>query len=360
MISIIIVNYHSALLTKRAVESVISEGEDIEIFVVDNTATDAERLALGTLLYPNVKLIFNETNEGFAKACNTAYALSRGEFIFLLNPDAYVLPNTLRYLRDFLFAHPHAGAVGPKIYWDKERKFLLPPSVYPSPVHEFLTQLSRLSGFCKALQTLTYRRNALRVWRGTLPVRQDALSGGHILLRRHAIDLSGGLFDEHFFMYFEDSDLCRRLRKAGYGLYVEPHAEVIHSYLHDRSKTELLERSRALYFRKYFGKNFFMNLANRLFVVRSGNCEQSNFVDLGSVRDPIHFSVPKILNRQWLFEWSPSPLLIPSVGCFGRGSDVTFTHQMWNLLDQGTYYARVSDPALFLTSCTSWRWHKVL
>ena len=88
MISVIIVNFNSAHLTRRAVDSVFQEKEDLEVFVVDNTATAGEQELLHHIFDSReVTLLLNESNAGFAAACNQAFSRARGQFIFLLNPD---------------------------------------------------------------------------------------------------------------------------------------------------------------------------------------------------------------------------------------------------------------------------------
>jgi GT2 family glycosyltransferase len=355
MISVIIVNYHSADLTKRAVDSVLTEAEETEIFVIDNTAARAERQTLNSVLPKKVRQVFNLTNEGFARACNKAYAASTGEWIFLLNPDAYVLPGALGYLRDFLLRHRHAGAVGPRIYWDDRRTFLLPPSILPSQSREFWQRVGRASHLSAFVEMCITRNRQLKAWKATSPLKQRALSGGHVMLRRSAVEKSGGLFDESFFMYYEDSDLCMRLRKAGYSLYLQPRAEVVHSYIQGGSKTELMEESRRIYFRKHFSDSFLLKLAGKLpdntFSLPE-TCTQ-----MGKSEVSLHFDIPSHLQKGWLFEWSPLRSFSPSVGCFGKGATMEIPADMLKMLGPGRYYSRVSPLSSFtLSDAVCWSW----
>lgn len=355
MISAIIVNYRSAELSKRAALSVLGENEPVEVFVVDNTASEEERTRLESLFQGDVSLIFNARNEGFARACNLAFKASKGEWIFLLNPDAYVLPGALSRLKSFLVANPRAAAAGPRIYWDDHRTFLLPPSTLPTGFREFANGMMNLSPAFRFLDTCIRRWRLLRAWRAVLPVRQKALSGGHMLLRRTAIEECGGLFDEEFFMYYEDSDLCLRLIHAGFRLYMEPKAEVIHNYVHSRPKMELLKKSRDIYFSKNFGSDPLLILSGKL--PPAGNIHlPKGCTPLGEASFPIAFDIPRTLQKSWLFEWSPSPFFAPSVGCFGRGATMELPVSVRDMLGPGTYYARVSRPAsvAFADACWSW------
>jgi GT2 family glycosyltransferase len=357
MISAIVVNYHSARLTERAVKSILQEGEEVEVFVVDNTATEEEKSLLRNLLNLNVNLVFNETNKGFARACNMAYASSKGEWILLLNPDAYLLPGALEALKAFLIKNPKAGAVGPKIYWDNEKNFLLPPSAFPSAVNEFIGQTGRISRAFRVSYTILQRRRYLKAWKAFFPLKQAALSGGHIMLRRSAIENCGGLFDDNFFMYYEDSDLIHRLKKAGYDLYMEPRAQVVHNYIHEENKMEMMEKSRTIYFNNYYRNSILLKIAEKLSVMRKIPL-QRNFTYIGSSKSPVKVNIPKSFQDNWLFEWSPTPELIPSVGSFGSGPEMDYLKMSWEMLGPGTYYARISSPRSFVSSSIYISWDK--
>lgn len=355
MISVIIVNFQSATLTKRAVESVIGEAELAEVFVVDNTATDEEKNTLRTILPEGVRLIFNKSNEGFARACNKAFTMSKGEWIFLLNPDAYILPGALKKLEDFLVKTPKAGAAGPRIYWDTNKTFLLPPNIFPSPARELYTQLSRLSEKFGLFDSMLYRWRSLKVWETSSPVKQQALSGGHVLLRRSAVEACEGLFDDRFFMYYEDSDLMHRLRKKGYSLFVVPDAEVIHNYTQNKDKTGLMLKSGNIYFNKNFKNSILLAMSGRLSKIKK-NAATGNIRDLGKVKKALRLDIPGHFSERWFFEWSPSPLFIPSAGYFGSGPTMEFPAGAWDMLGPGTYFGRVSSRKRLTFTNFKWHW----
>lgn len=359
MISVIIVNYFSANLTGKAVRSVLQENEDLEVLIVDNSTSREERDKLEKLPEAGkLRLLFNPNNAGFAKACNQAFALSKGDYLLLLNPDAYVLPGALKKLKDFLIENPRAGAAGPRIYWDDDRLFLLPPSLFPSPARELYAQLGRLSQKIALLDSILCRRGSLKVWKACSPVKQKALSGGHVMLRRSAVETSGGLFDDRFFMYYEDSDLMHRLRKNGYSLFVIPEAEVIHRYTHNLDKTELMLESRNIYFDKNFKNNFYLAAAGKLSRIKK-NTASVDSVDIGDIdgtQKALSIGIPVSYRKEWLFEWSPSPSFIPSVGCFGKGPKMEFPKEAWELLGPGSYFGRLSKPACITSSFIKWHW----
>jgi len=358
VISAIIVNYHSARLTERAVSSIISQDIETEIFVIDNTATPDEQQELQSLMPDSVQLIFNESNEGFGRACNKAYASSSGQYILLLNPDAYFLPGAVRKLKEFLDKNPLTGAVGPRIFWDRHKTFFLPPSLFPSALGQLCGQTVRMSATLRRIYSLAHRRRSVLAWKASTPVRQTALSGGHVMLRRSALDQCGGLFDEDFFMYHEDSDLMLRLRRAGYRLFIEPAAEVIHNYIHEKGKADLMEKSGRLYFEKNYAKSIALSIAGKMSGI-SVHKSRLHHLHAGKFSTPLKLMIPRKYQERWLFEWSPSADLVPSVGCFGMGPEFSLPVELWDLLEPGTYYSRISSLKQVVFSAFYLFWEKV-
>lgn len=359
MISVIVVNYHSAALTGRALASVLEERAappaELELLVVDNSEDAAEARRLRELLPPSARLLVNSVNEGFGQACNRAYEQSRGDLILLLNPDAWLAPGALDRLRRTLLDHPRAAAVGPLNYWDRARSFYLPPNLFPGPWQRLSRQLWRLHPALGWYQSRRLRRRALRVWRGNRALPQAALSGGGVLLRKSAVEAAGGLFDRRFFMYFEDSDLMLRLKRAGYRLYLEPAAACVHSYEHSAAKMALMARAEAEYYHKHHAGNPLLYLA-RLLEKRAPVGPPDNFVDLGPLSHPPALTVPAQWRDEWLLEISPSPFLMPAVGHFGRGAEARIPEECWRLLQSGDYYARLGPARPRPGSFNYWRW----
>jgi GT2 family glycosyltransferase len=355
MISVIIVNYHSAQLTERAVRSVFQENEELEVLIVDNSTTPEEREYLHTAFDgQKATLIFNERNVGFAVACNQAFSASQGEFIFLLNPDAYVVPPCLGVLREFMENAPGVGSVSPLVCWDSAMTYLFPDTFLPSPAQDFYMQLAQLSPFFGYLYSHCRRRKNLALWKSSSPVKAENLSGGSVMVRRSALEEIGGLFDERFFMFYEDNDLFLRLGRAGYSLYTVPAAKAVHHYRHTAQKLDLMARSRELYYRKHFRNPLLQRIGAHI-PNRSGKKE---YVDAGTWKTTPSFSVPPGLRKGYLFEWSPHHLFFPSVGYFGKGETFIFSEEIWNALDKGNYYSRFSDDRKLFYRNTILAWRK--
>jgi GT2 family glycosyltransferase len=355
VISVIIVNYGSALLTKRAVDSVFCENEKTEVFVVDNTADaeESERLLAMFAGLP-VALLFNETNIGFGRACNRAYALSKGDYIFLLNPDAYIVPPCLLIMREFLERKPGAGSVSPLTFWDSMMTYFFPRPLLPSPCRDLTAKLSDLSQVFGSLYSLLERRKNIGLWKSSSPVRVKNISGGAAFLRRTAIEDCGGLFDERFFLFYEDSDLFLRMQKKGYHLYIIPSARAVHRHKHLQEKIEIMTETQKI----FYGKHFKGLIRQRVISVIPDAPRARTYLDLGSWSTPPLFPVPERLRKRYLFEWSPSPLFIPAVGHFGAGKDLLFSPEVWDSIGSGEYYSRFTDGDKTLARHEILRWRK--
>lgn len=358
-VSVIIVNYNAAALTARAVASLEAEhsGSCVEVIVVDNSQAKSESDTLRRIMLPFVQLIVNQSNEGFGKACNQAYALAKGRYILLLNPDAYLLPHALPTLVGFLDSRPRAGAVGPRIYWDEALEFLLPPSINVSPIgYVMWDAIGKSSRLLPNLRSLWWRRYVVRVLHRSSPTQQKNLSGGHVLLRREAIEASGGLFDLRFFMYYEDADLFMRMRNNNFELYIDPRACVVHHYnqcvpLDDGKKPLYMQESWQKYVEKYDPTGKIRRVAAVL-ERHLPKAPPAEVETLGVLTEPLVFVVPRALQRGWIIECSPNPSFIPSAIKFGNGPTAEFSHATWRLLMPGRYYARLGGADDFFTHTT--------
>lgn len=355
MISVIIVNYGSALLTKRAVDSVLCEGEDTEVFVVDNTAEPEEVERLQTIFADRpVTLLFNDTNIGFGRACNRAYALSSGDYVFLLNPDAYIVPPCLRIMREFLENKLDAGSVAPLTFWDSMMTYYFPRSVPQSPYRDLAARLPCFPQISGSLYSLLERRKNIRLWKSSSPERVKNISGGVAFLRRSAVEKSGGLFDERFFLFYEDTDLFLRMHRKGYHLYIVPSARAVHRHKHSSRKIDQMTKTQQLFYEKHFSGLF----GQRLVSLIPGNFHTRPSLDFGSWSTPPLFPVPERLRKRYLFEWSPSPLFVPSVGYFGAGEDLLLSREIWDSIDSGEYYSRFTEVDRTLARHDVLRWRK--
>ena len=338
----ILVNYHCAQLIVDAVKSIADDAECDWIHVVDNSQSEAEAEWLRRHLPPKVRLLVSEQNIGFGRACNLALEGMQPETVLLLNPDARLLPGGLGRLKKTLGEFPQVGAVGPRVFWDDQKTFLLPPSTYPSRVGFCVDLLGQCWPWLAALNARRFRRKALHYWTSSQPVSVSALSGGHVLLRHDALVSVGGLFDPQFFMYWEDTDLMRRLNDQGWGLLMEPRAKAVHWYEHSVSKDHLIGQGWPAFSDKHFSGWFWRKLTQ---FVQAGRktIDADGFIFL--VRPTgasFEIAVPQALQSAWLLEVGPSKDFIPSIGFFGKGPVAIFPVNLAERFKGRDYYLRVS------------------
>ena len=224
-LSVIIVNYNVSAFLEQALASAVKamRGIEGEIYVVDNHSVD-DSVAMVKAKFPQVKLIENQDNVGFAKANNQAIRISTGEYVLLLNPDTLVEEDTFSKCIDFMDATPDCGGLGVKMV-DGQGRFL-PESKrgipYPSSSFYKLFGLSKL--FPKSKKFGAYHATYI----GEDETHEvEVLAGAYMMLRRSVLD-EVGLLDEDYFMYGEDIDLSYRILKGGYKNYYFPQTRIIH------------------------------------------------------------------------------------------------------------------------------------
>ncbi|MBK8554279.1 MAG: glycosyltransferase [Lewinellaceae bacterium] len=242
-LSIVIVNYNVRHFLEQALLSVRKalEGIEGEVWVVDNNSVD-DSVRMVREKFPEVHLIANEHNPGFAVANNQAIRQSTGEFVLLLNPDTLVEEDTFQKCLDFMDAHPEAGALGVRLI-DGSGAYL-PESKrgFPSPWVAFCKTTGLGSLFPKSERFNGYYMGHL----DTAETHEvDVLAGCFMFMRRTALDKSG-LLDEAFFMYGEDIDLSYRIVQAGYKNYYFPETQIIH-YKGESTKKGSLNYVRVFY-----------------------------------------------------------------------------------------------------------------
>ena len=225
-VSAIVVNYNAGGDLRLALQSIADEGETSwEAVVVDNASTDDS--AAHVFEFARARLIRNSANVGFGQAVNQAVAVTTAPLLLLLNPDCRLERGALAAMRAVLDAEPSCAAVGPRI--------LDPDGAVQGSARGDPDMLTGLFGRTGALRVLlpflpVARRNVVvedAIKTGQQSVAVDWLSGACMLVRREPFLTVGG-FDERYFLYWEDADLCRRLRSRGYHVRYVPGATAVH------------------------------------------------------------------------------------------------------------------------------------
>jgi GT2 family glycosyltransferase len=228
---------------------------ELEVIVPDNGSTDGS-IQFIRENYPQVQVIENGRNLRFAKANNVGIRASRGEYVLILNPDTIVHEGTLDKMVQFADAHPESGAFGCRVL-NADGSYQESARPFRSLRGEWVTAL-----YARPLAYLSdwFASDTYVGWKGDSERKVGWVSGCFILVRGDLLKRIGG-FDEQFFYYFEDMDLCRRVWQAGCAVLFNPEASITHLGGQSTSKrlppvTFALDGqvTRYLYFYKYYGR----------------------------------------------------------------------------------------------------------
>lgn len=221
-ISVCIVNYNARELLRDCLDSIIRENPS-EIIVVDNASTDGS-VGMITEEFPSLNLVRLSKNIGYGSAANRGVEKCRLDYVLLLNSDTIVKPGAFRALIDYLEAHESAAIIGPRII-NPDGTPQTSCFHFPTPLH-ILLYLSNFYRFI--LKIPIVRKRSLQASAGDhLPAVVPWVLGAALAFRREEFASVGG-FDESFFMYFEEVDLCYRLARKGRQTHYAPVAEIIH------------------------------------------------------------------------------------------------------------------------------------
>ena len=245
--SVVVVNYRSWPLTLGCVRSVLETGhEGVEILVVDNDV-----VGTAPSLPEGVRLVRSGENLGLTRAWNRALPQTSGAYVVLLNPDTILPKDFFSRVEEFFRGRPSAGVAGPRVL-DAEGNLQL-------SARREVTLLSGLVGRTSLLTRLFPNNPLVKGEFPALvglskPTPVDWVSGACMVVRRETLEEVSPL-DERFFLYFEDADLCRRAREAGWSVFYLPEVEVLHQTggsSHDRPRAIWrLHKSAFLYHRKH-------------------------------------------------------------------------------------------------------------
>ncbi len=253
-VSAVIVNWNTKDLTSQCIKSIL-QGQDryrTEIILVDNASTDGSAEYFEKE-FPEIRLIRNSQNLGFAKANNQGIMASSGRYICLLNSDVVILENCLEKLCDFLSDNPKVGLVGPKLL-NADGTIQHSVAGLPTPWNTLCRALALDSIFPKIELFGDYLMKYREISE-TQPV--DVIYGAMWVTTRQALG-QVGLLDEQFFIFGEDLDWCKRFHDAGRNIVYLPLAQAIHHGGASSSKAPTRfhiekQHSALQYWRKHYG-----------------------------------------------------------------------------------------------------------
>jgi GT2 family glycosyltransferase len=259
--SVVIVSFNTRDMLRECILTLQREADGVtyETIVIDNASRDGSA-DMVEAEFPEVRLIRSKINLGFGCANNRAFEIARGRYLVLLNSDAFLRPGALRLSIQHMDANPRAGLGGGRLV-GRDDSWQPSARMFPSPLNNLLM----MSGLAAKFPTSRLLGRMDRTWADPLaPAQVDWVPGAYSIIRRSVLDRIG-FFDERFFFYCEEVDLCRRIKAAGSEVWYWPDIEVVHlggesaktvknQRISPSSQLELWRmRSGLLYFRKHHG-----------------------------------------------------------------------------------------------------------
>ena len=223
-LTIVIVNYNTSALLENLMASLASgcPGLDYEVYIIDNNSQDIDKTVLRRT-YSQYHLIINPENRGFAYACNQGMRKARGRNIALLNPDMIIKERCLSRLCQYLDKHREAGAVGPQ-FLNTDGSVQYSCRCFPTIAGIFFDSLGLARMFPKSKLFSSYY---LSGWPHNEEREVEQIMGACFVVKSRLVQATG-YFDERFFMYFEEVDLCWRIREKGFKIMFMPTAQAVH------------------------------------------------------------------------------------------------------------------------------------
>ena len=266
-VSIVIVNYKTVPLIINCVHSILKHVRDIayEVIVVDNHSEDNFQERLHAEFGDAVICVSLPENIGFGRANNEGFKIAKGRNLFCLNPDTLLLNNAVKILSEYLDIHYEVGACGGNLYDEEMRPALSFRRILPSVTWE-VNELFNLIP-----EKIVYSKNRCFNDSGK-SLNVGYITGADLMIRRDVFEKVSG-FSPDFFMYYEETDLCCRIRKGGFRIVSVPEAKIQHLEGKSFSKGQIninrisfSEKGRLIYLKRNFSKCY-VNLANLVYSI---------------------------------------------------------------------------------------------
>jgi len=269
-VSIVIVSFNTRDVLRECLQSVYREAGSlsVQVVVVDNASADGSA-AMVEREFPDALSIRSEVNLGFGPANNLGFKSANGRYIVLLNSDAFLSEGSLQRSGAHMDANPRAGLGGGRLIgrdgsWQPSARMF--PTVF--------TDLLVLSGLAARFPRSRFFGRADRTWADQMQAAEvDWVPGAYSILRAEALRAVGA-FDPRFFLYYEEVDLCRRIKNRGFSIWYWPDIVVVHIGGESSRQVQSLQlsqtgaqltlwrmRSMLLYYRKHHGLSAWCSLA---------------------------------------------------------------------------------------------------
>ena len=248
-LSIVIVNFNTASYVAKCLASIYSKNFKFEfdVIVVDNNSPEKDIHSLVSE-FPEARFLFLDTNKGFGAGCNSGAAESGSEYLLFLNPDAELVDDSIKYMIDFLDKNDHAGVCAGLLV-DENKNVSYSFNSFPDLSWEF----KQATGI-RLMKTINALINNPNIAKNK-PFEIDWAHGAFLMIRKNIYNKIGG-FDEKIFLYYEDTDLQKRILLSGYKNFCIPSAKVMH---HTQSSVKDEEVKVTYYYNMNLSKLYYLN-----------------------------------------------------------------------------------------------------
>jgi GT2 family glycosyltransferase len=262
-ISIILVSYNTEKLTYNCIKSIYekTQGVNFDIWLADNASSDN---SVNTIKknFPKVNIIENKENLGFGTANNLAIKQTNAKYVFLLNTDTILINNAIKILLEFMEnpLNSNSGSCGGNLY-DENMEYTHSYGKFPT-IYKLAIEAIGLKNLFKK----HYKEKII-----TEPKEVDYITGANLMIRKSALD-KVGLFDQRFFLYYEETELLYRLKKFGFKSFIVPDAKIIHlcgqsTKNTNLNKIKIAKTSEFLYFKICYGQTTKYLLKSLYFII---------------------------------------------------------------------------------------------
>lgn len=345
----IIINYYTSSFLPALIKVLNSEPEISEIIVADNSAeTGLAEMLSG---FSKVRLMVFPENIGFAAAVNRAAENCNSDWFLLINPDT--LPDK-GLLEKLISGAEKSNALiaGPRQYWDNKKTFKLPPSLGSSWWMQAAMETAHSFKLDSKLLQFYWDLRFYRFWKEEEPFYEPFLSGGCLLIKNDkTFFIDRKIFDERFFLYYEDADLCVTAMNKGYTMVCVPDAHIVHYWNQSPSqqKGKFMQESHKQFYNKHYKGKSSTNVVEKGF--------EESFLDFGTVSYSPRFEIDKqqsFVNH--VFELAISPNFIPYVQTDVINIPYEISPEVWHVMAPGQYFGRIRNS--LNKTIIQWKWIK--
>ena len=351
-ISFVIVSFNTRDLLLDCLDSIHQECRSIshQIIVVDNNSLDGT-CEMVQQSFPTVLLIKNQHNAGFSAANNQGIQLAQGKYIFLLNPDTILLPNSVDHLMDFLESNRYYGAVGPRTFLDRNHSLEVCSLKILSPLRA-IAIFTRIPFPGKKTILQKCWRLDTKLWEASEPVEVEGIGGAAILTRKSLLMKMKGL-DERFFMGYEDTDFAASLNTQKLKIAIHPNARIVHLFGQakkhpnaPKQKVYAWKKAPLQFIRKYYGLPAVLlfhlfKLADSIAKSLKPKPSQKLIHTHYKNKADIVIQWPGNPQEDYLFEISNDVPFFDKFGSKVTGCEMVLPVDLWQRLSSGIYYWRV-------------------